>query len=135
MKQAAEGLKVVAPSIDVLATSPLTRAAQTAEIVGNAYGEMELVRVRALEPGAGPEAVLRWLRRQRARDTVAIVGHEPDLSVLVSALLAETPDSFVDLKKGSACLVEFNGRANLGTGLLRWLLAPKQLRRIGAGGA
>ena len=63
MKLAAEGLRVVAPDISLLVASPLTRAQETAAIVGKEYGveigaTTDVLRPRAafpeLTPGARP---------------------------------------------------------------------------------
>lgn len=135
MEQGARGLKQLVPVLDLVATSPLVRAAQTAEILAAAYDGVTVEQVPALAAGGDPEPVVEWLRGRRAGDTVAVVGHEPDCSVLVSHLLTGAGDSFVQLKKGSACLLEFADRPAAGEGLLRWALAPKQLRAIGDGSA
>ncbi len=118
-----------------MATSPLVRAVQTAEILAAAYDGAAVEQVPALTAGGDPKAVVDWLRGRRAGDTVAVVGHEPDCSILVSHLLTGSGDSFVQLKKGSVCLLEFADRPAAGEGLLRWVLAPKQLRLIGGGDA
>ncbi len=130
MERSARGLRTVVPAIDVLATSPLVRAVETAEIVAAAYGGARIERVSALAPGAGPDVVAQWLAKQRARGTVAVVGHEPDLSMLVSYLLSGTPGGLVELKKGAACLLEFPGKAKPGEAMVRWLLAPRHLRAL-----
>jgi len=59
-------------------------------------------RLRALAPDADPGELVPWLRRQRRRRLVAIVGHEPHLSSLVEHLLAGRRGAFVELKKGGA---------------------------------
>ncbi|UCF42061.1 MAG: histidine phosphatase family protein [Gemmatimonadota bacterium] len=135
MEQGARGLRQLVPVLDLVATSPLVRAVQTAEIVAAAYDGPVVERVPVLAAGGDPESVVQWLRGRRAGDTVAVVGHEPDCSILVSHLLAGAQDSFVQLKKGSACLLEFADRPAARAGVLRWALAPKQLRLIGGGGA
>jgi phosphohistidine phosphatase len=83
MKAAVRGLKDIVPKLDVLATSPLLRAAQTAEIVSQAYGRLETRRVDELSPERRPDELLGWLRSHQLGDTVAIVGHEPHLGFLV----------------------------------------------------
>jgi phosphohistidine phosphatase len=133
MEQGARGLKQLVPVLDLVATSPLVRAAQTAEILAAAYDGVAVEQVPALAAGGDSGPVIQWLRGRRAGDSVAIVGHEPDCSALVSHLLTGADDSFVQLKKGSVCLLEFADRPAAGEGLLRWALAPKQLRLLGGG--
>ena len=80
--------------------------------------------------GAGIDRVIGWLTGQAARSTVAIVGHEPDLSQLVCALLAGSNGPFLELRKGAACLLEFPGAIGKGAATLDWFLGPKHLRRL-----
>jgi phosphohistidine phosphatase len=135
MKEAAGGLTTVVPRIDLLATSPLTRAVQTATILSAAYPDATVESVPILTPGSEPNAVIAWLRKHHDLGTVALVGHEPDLSLLVSWLTTQSRSPGISLKKGAACLVEFVGRVGPGKGVIRWLLAPKHLRALGSDGA
>ncbi len=132
MEQAALGLKELIPELDVLAASPYKRAFDTAEIIAGAYGNVTVERVPELAPGAGVDHVIGWLAG-RARGSVAVVGHEPDLSRLVCTLLAGTNGPFLELRKGAACLLEFAGPVGKGAATLDWLLGPKHLRRIADG--
>ncbi|HEY0511336.1 MAG TPA: histidine phosphatase family protein [Thermoanaerobaculia bacterium] len=129
MKQAARGLKAVVPHIDLLATSPLTRAAQTGAIVDSVYGGLKEVEIAELSPEATPVDFLRWLRKQKA-DTVAAVGHEPSISLILSWLLTGTERRIFAFRKGSACLIEFPDEIGAGTATLIWALTPGQLRDL-----
>ena len=129
MRKAAAGLPTLVREVPVLATSPLTRAVQTAQIVAAEY-DCEIVTLEALAPGQDPQDALAWLREQQC-DTVGLVGHEPHLSTLVGYLLTGRPASFLDLKKGGACLVEMTEPLEPGRGALAWLLTPRALRRLG----
>jgi phosphohistidine phosphatase len=126
------GIHEVAPTVDVVASSPYVRAMETAAIVAAAYDEeLKVQRLSALEPGGDPEALVQWLRRRNATETVALVGHEPDMSALISFLLTGSPASAVTMKKGAACLLEFDGDVAPGEARLVWLLRPKHLRALG----
>lgn len=132
MKQAARGLRTLAPAIDLLATSPLTRAAQTAAIVDSVYGGLDEVEIEELSPETTPEDFLRWLRKQKV-DTVAAVGHEPSLSQILGWLLTGTDRRLFSFRKGGACLLEFADEpagTAAGTATLLWALTPAQLRRL-----
>lgn len=129
MKQGAKGLREMEPEIDLLATSPLTRAAQTAAIVDSVYGGLREVEIKELSPEATPSDFLRWLRKQKA-DTVAVVGHEPSLSLIVSWLLTGTERRIIAMRKGGACLLEFSDEIGAGTATLIWALTPAQLRAL-----
>lgn len=131
MKRAAEGLRTLVPDIQLLATSPLARARETADILAAVYRPLKPVVVSELAPGQPTAAVARWLDGERRHDTVAIVGHEPGLSRAVSWLLAGTERSFVELKKGAACLLTFPSAVAAASGTLLWALTPAQLRALG----
>jgi phosphohistidine phosphatase len=131
MKRAARGLHTLVPELQLLATSPLTRARQTAEILAAAYKSIRPIVVPALAPGQPPDAVGRWLEGERRHDTVAIVGHEPGLSRTVSWLLAGTEDSILELKKGAACLLAIPDAVAAASATLLWALTPAQLRDLG----
>ncbi len=130
MERGALGLKQLVPEVDLLATSPFKRALETAEIIARAYGEPRVERLPELAPGAGVDRVVGWLNGQRSRGTVAVVGHEPDLSQLVCAVLSGANGPFLELGKGGACLLEFAGPVGRGSATLDWLLGPKHLRRM-----
>lgn len=129
MRKNAEGLAAVAPRPELIATSPLTRAAQTARIVAKRL-PAPIVETAALEPEAGPAKTLSWLAGRRER-RIALVGHEPHLGRLVAYLCAGKASPVTELKKGQACLVELRERRP-GGGRLLWSLTPSQLRRLGS---
>lgn len=129
MRGAARGLKEVVSRIDVLATSPLVRAQQTAEIIIKAYGgDLHARTIDELSPERRPDELLGWLRSHQLGDTVAVVGHEPHLGFLVGWLLTGRNDSFVDFKKGGAVLLEFDDPPSGGNAVLAWALPPRVLR-------
>jgi phosphohistidine phosphatase len=134
MARGALGLKRIVPELDILATSPYRRALDTAEIIAEAYGGLGVERVPDLAPGGGQDRVVGWLAGRRARGVVAIVGHEPDLSRLVCALLVRANGPFLELRKGAACLLEFPGAVATGAATLDWFLGPKHLRRLAGRG-
>jgi phosphohistidine phosphatase len=130
MQRAAAGLARLVPAIDVLATSPLVRAAESADIVAAEYGS-DIVTLEPLTPEHQPDDVVRWLRDQLPAQTVALVGHEPHLSTLIGYLLTERAFSFIDLKKGGACLLGLTDPPEPGSGILEWLLTGHDLGRLG----
>lgn len=131
MRAVARGLARVGPMPDVIATSPLTRAVETADILNRAYGGVDSVMLEQLTPERHPADLLGWLRAGAADSTIAVVGHEPHLSDLLSWLLTGREGSFIRLKKGAACLLSFQENARAGSAVLRWALTPGQLRRLG----
>jgi phosphohistidine phosphatase len=130
MRKAARGLQTLLPGLTQIATSPLLRARQTAEVVAALYDGVEVVAVPALSPGTAPRAILAWLRAQPNDAVLALVGHEPDLGQLASWLLVGRPAGFVQFKKGAAALIEFAAAPAAGKGTLAWLLTAAQLAEI-----
>jgi phosphohistidine phosphatase len=127
MARVAKGLRRQVKSIDVLASSPLVRAAQTAAIVAKEYGEIFVETVPALAPESAPAAFAAWLRTQREAEVVAVVGHEPHLGMLVTWLMSGLRDSHVTLEKGGACLLEIEGQPGARSATLHWALTPEVL--------
>jgi phosphohistidine phosphatase len=134
MGRAARGLRGLVGNLDLLATSPLTRALQTARIVADAFGGPTPVEVDALAGGDRQE-VLDWLREQGEPGVAALVGHEPYLTDLISWLLSNQSHGFVELKKGAACLLAFPGPLEPGAARLRWALPPRALRGLAEAGS
>lgn len=128
MKQAARGLRTLVPDIDLLATSPLTRAAQTGAILDSVYGGLKVAEIKELSPETTPAAFLRWLRKHRKKEVVAAVGHEPGLGQILGWLLTGTERRLHAFRKGGACLLELPEGERTAT--LLWALTPAQLRAL-----
>lgn len=130
MRKGSQGLKRILPEIQLLAHSPLVRAVQTADIVAEYYPQAQRMEFQELAPSPSPEQVLKRLTSLPSDTTIALVGHEPDLSELIAWLTTGTQEGFINLKKGAACLLETWGPpAETGAQLL-WCLAPRQLRQL-----
>jgi phosphohistidine phosphatase len=132
-RQAARGLARIVPSVDAVLASPFVRAWQTAEILAKDAGWPAPERCEALEAGRPTGGILKAMRQRQGLGSLALVGHEPDLSDLAARLLAGREEALViEMKKGgvAALLVEddFSG------GSLRWLAMPKILRALAAKG-
>ncbi len=130
MRLAVRGLLTRVPALDLLVSSPLARARQTADIVAKAYGGTEITEIPQLKPDQTPDKFTAWLRGQTSKGVVAAVGHEPLLGRIVSHLVTGRAYSIIELKKGGACLVAFSDKVEPGAGVLRWALTPGQLRDL-----
>jgi phosphohistidine phosphatase len=131
MGRAARGIHRLEPDVAILASSPLTRAIQTAQIVVRRYKHLKIVQIAALGPRKPPGQLLEWLQKNPAKGTVAIVGHEPHLSRFVGWMLTGLRESFIELKKGGAVLLELGADPRAGHAKLIWSLKPGQLRDVG----
>ena len=113
---------------DVIITSPLTRARQTAEIAARGLGMSDRVVLDPrLEPGFDAEALSDILGEHRGSEVLMLVGHEPDFSLTVGSLIG---GGRVVCKKGGLVRVDVD-LASAGDGELIWLLPPKDLTRRG----
>lgn len=107
---------------EVVLTSPLPRAARTAELLRDALGlGHRPVPTEGLRPGATWSDMARAMAAHPDARRVMFVGHEPDLSGAVTRL---TGASSIRLRKGGLACVEFYGVPEPGGGELAWLLDP-----------
>lgn len=130
MRRGVMGLRSVLSDLDLVATSPLVRAVQSAEIVADVFGGMQITTVDQLSPDHAPDDMLPWLRGHDPGTTIAVIGHEPHLGFLVGWLLTGRHESFVELKKGAAVLLEFDDPPSAGGATLLWALPPGHLRKL-----
>jgi phosphohistidine phosphatase len=112
---------------ELLFTSPLTRARQTARILRREADFPKPKQMGALRPGGGSKRVIDGLREADAK-FVAIVGHEPDLSELISELLVGSPSTVAgSLKKGGLVVLEFSDDIQSGKASLAAYVPPRLL--------
>lgn len=131
MKRGAAGLRRVAPELTLVASSGLTRALQTADVIAKAYSGLKCVQIAHLAPGKSLTGLMQWLAGQNASATIALVGHEPQLGVFISWALTGLQESFVEMKKGAACMLHFEQDVKAGRAKLLWMLKPSHLRDLG----
>ncbi len=133
MQRAAAGLAWLEIKPDAIWSSPLRRARQTAEILRDAIAPgLELAVEPALRSEADVDATLQRLQAAAAAQALMLVGHEPHISALASALLTGTVSGArVPFKPGSVLALE-QTLPPAGRGGLRWFITSEQLRRLGA---
>lgn len=124
MKRTAATLAALDLGLDVIITSPFVRAQQTAEIVARKLN-CSLVEDKRLAPGFNADQLYKLLLDHPDANTVMLVGHEPDFSETISALIG---GGRVVCKKGGLALVELPN-AHSRQGELVWLVPPKVLAR------
>jgi phosphohistidine phosphatase len=125
---AAKGLARIARRPDVLLTSPLPRARATAEIAAQAFKRIEPTVEPALAHGSVDD-ILKALGKRPPVATVALVGHEPTMSMVLARLLGAADGDRLAFKKGGAALVDLPDGPSAG-GRLVWFLRPKVLRAL-----
>lgn len=107
---------------EIVLTSPLVRARQTADEFCEAAGVPGAVIQGWLACGMSPERALKELAGFCEFERVAIVGHEPDFSALIEWLLGAGGGS-VEMKKGTIACLRVNPPSHHGT--LKFLIPPK----------
>lgn len=124
------GLAELDVRLDCVLTSPLLRAAQTAEILASGLEcAAPLVTVEALRPGGRYDTLLAALGRLGDVRSVALVGHMPSIGQMAARLVgASEPLAF---KKGAVCCIETTALPPSDAGQLRWFMPPRALRALG----
>jgi len=132
MRKSAVAMKQLTRNFNLILCSPLLRAKQTAEIVAAGLKLKKRLKFsNALAPGGGTAILLRQLAREKpAPKRILLVGHEPDLSRLVSLLVTGALQLQLDFKKGGLCKLEAETLRAGKCATLVWLLTPKQLRQM-----
>ena len=132
MKAAAKGIAKLAEGADLVLSSPLLRAVQTAKLVRRAFDDdIGYAETNALLPDAEPGELIRVLTEGPSIPVALVVGHEPHLSRWVGWCLAGQAATLVELGKGGACLVRFEEAPVAGRGQIVWLMSSSLLRRVG----
>lgn len=112
---------------DVIATSPLPRASQTAEIVARRlHRESRVVVWDELSPGGDLSSVCSQVGKYGPDTKILIVGHEPALSHLIGKVITGGGTAYVSLAKGGLARIR-NCSFEEGRGELHWLLTPKMM--------
>jgi phosphohistidine phosphatase len=127
MREIAARLRALGEMTQVVLTSPLTRAVETAAVLADVWAPSpDVIVVDELAPGHSPSEMAEALRRVSARTRVALVGHEPDLGEFAAWLIgAHRP---VPFKKGGVARIDVATLDPPSDGALVWLATPKILR-------
>lgn len=127
-KALARSLAACGETPELIVTSPLVRAAQTAEILRKAAGlRRKQVKVEEfVAPGMDARRLVRFLRNAEGKGTVAVVGHEPDMGTCSRQILAGGQLLF---GKGHIACIEFEDGATLKSGRLAWFVGPRLARQ------
>jgi phosphohistidine phosphatase len=121
IKKAAEGWKNIIQSFDIIVSSPLKRAVQTAEIIANVFDySKKIITDKRIASGSKPDDLIDFLRSLNNKN-IAVVGHEPDLAHNISALTSSS-GMYTEFRKGTIAKINFEGRIRLSGGTLEFLI-------------
>ena len=121
VRQVAKFLDRLNVKPDLIISSPLPRALQTAQVAAEQL-KTKLRQDEALEPGFGISELSTLLKRHHSK-ALMLVGHEPDFSSVISALTG----GFIKMSKAGIALVDLDPETEKGR--LLWLFPPKFARK------
>jgi len=118
---------------DVIISSPLKRATQTASLIGNEIGyEAKLQLEAAMKPEGSFTDFRRTLEKYSKHEAIMVVGHNPSITDFLAKMIAKAGcEALIDFKKGAVARVETERRA----ATLNWFFSPKLAREIQAAAA
>jgi phosphohistidine phosphatase len=122
IKEFTKLLKTVKNQINdpkVIYYSPALRTASTAEIITD-YFKIKTTKLERLLPESSTIDFLKWFKDSDFDENIIFVGHEPNLSSIISKMLNASPES-IKMKKGAIAAVEIK---NDHLKQLLWLIGP-----------
>jgi phosphohistidine phosphatase len=131
LTEAAKGIKNLAENFDVIISSPLIRALDTAKIAAEACGYYKkIVKTEYMLVGSPMRSLFNFLKEYNNKNKMLLVGHEPHLGYLASFLLG-IEEHVIEFKKGGMCRLDISKFPSDKPGRLIWLLTQKQLIELG----
>ena len=132
MRQIAKGLRALGVEFDLILSSPYVRAKETADILADVFkAKADVALSDNLVPMGDPDLLIAEMNEKYSAHSVAIVGHEPHLTALVSLLVADNASMDITLKKGGVCRLSADDLHHTRKATLEWLLTPGILVEIG----
>ena len=114
---------------DLIYSSPLLRAQQTAEEVRICLGVDKVHATEFLIPGTRKEQLFDQLNQSKSK-SLLLVGHEPHLGESISLLVTGHEGLFVEVRKCSLASVLVSESVRKGHALLQWLLTVEQMQLL-----
>jgi phosphohistidine phosphatase len=131
MRRIAKGLRSLGVEFGLILSSPYVRARETAEILADVFKmKKNIAYSENLIPMGEPDLLIAEINESHSVDSLALVGHEPNLSSLVGLLVAEGTKLDITIKKGGVCLLSADELRQDHRATLEWLLTPGILVEI-----
>lgn len=134
IKKIAQGLWELEIQLDLILSSPTVRTMETAAILAKRLDvkKNRIIPTEHLEATGYADQLINEINEKYAEaEEIALIGHEPYLSNLVSVLLTGDANISMTLKKGSVCKLSVDTLQYGRCANLDWLLSPAQLIHIG----
>jgi phosphohistidine phosphatase len=127
-RRAARAFARLGDQVDFIFTSPLIRAAQTAEILAGALKATEVGVIEELRPGGAVGKLLAEVgRRVKDDQGVALVGHDPQMSELVAVVgdVEKSDQERIDFRKGAIVRIDVGELPSARPSQPKWWMKPK----------
>ena len=130
--QIAKSLKKLGVKFNIIFSSPLSRAFQTAKIIAEEYKfTKQIEQSEELKPNGSKVFLYNKLSKLNIDSVILIVGHEPYLSSMINDIIANNKNSNnIILKKAGLSRIKITSTVPTLKGELRWLLTPRILKKI-----
>ena len=135
----AKSLKKLGVKFNVIFSSPLARAFQTAKIIAEEYKLIEQIeQSEDLKPNGSKDLLYNKLNKLNIDSIILIVGHEPYLSSMINDIISKNDtdrnynknNNNIILKKAGLSRIKITSTVPKLKGELRWLLTPRILKKI-----
>ncbi len=135
----AKSLKKLGVKFNVIFSSPLARAFQTAKIIAEEYKLIEQIeQSEDLKPNGSKDLLYNKLSKLNIDSVILIVGHEPYLSSMINDIISKNDadrnynknNNNIILKKAGLSRIKITSTVPKLKGELRWLLTPRILKKI-----
>lgn len=131
MRQIAKGLRALGVGFDLILSSPYVRASETADILADVFKlKKKIAYSENLIPMGEPDLLIAEINESHTVGSLALVGHEPNLSTFVGLLAAEGAKLDITIKKGGVCLLSADDLRQDRRATFEWLLTPGILVEI-----
>lgn len=132
MRQIAKGLRALGVGFDLVLSSPYVRAKETAEILADVFKMKKSIEFSEnLIPMGDPDLLISEINEKYSVDSIALVGHEPELTNLIGLFVSENAGVDITLKKGGVCSLSADDLHHTRKATLEWLLTPGILVDLG----
>lgn len=140
VKQVAKAVLRLGVTLDLIVTSPLKRAYQTAAIVAKELKvkKRNMEEWDELKPEGKREKLYQKLSQFNQESSIMAVGHEPYLSTMIGEIVFgneinnnnNNNNNSIILKKAGLAMIDLKSFQPKINGELVWLLTPKHLKKI-----
>ncbi|MGV3772472.1 MAG: phosphohistidine phosphatase SixA [Verrucomicrobiales bacterium] len=126
---AGKALQKMKVQLSAAYASPYNRTLQTAQTLLSILSpDLKIQTCNPLASGNDSNGIFPVLQKNSGSSAVLMVGHEPDLSRLISRLITGGLGASIQMGKGSVCKISFVTKPGPGEGTMEWLLTSRQIK-------